>query len=236
MAPPRATTVAVSRLTPAERRAAWELFDAHYADADRARFERDLDDKQQIVLLHAGDRLVGFSTIRVDRLPFEGRCVVSIFSGDTVIEAAHRGSRALQWAFFRCLLTTKLRHPRSLVVWFLLSKGYKTYLLLARNFPTCWPRRDTPTPGWAHRLICALAARRYAEALDRDALILRFPGDHERLRDHVAPLHDLTDPDIRFFAERNPGHADGDELCCLGVVDRRLLLAFPLKVLRGTAR
>jgi len=42
-----------------------------------------------------------------------------------------------------------------------------------------------------------------------------------RLRDDVAPVDAfvLDDADVRFFAKKNPGHAQGDELCCLGKIN-----------------
>lgn len=221
--------MAISRLTPAQREAAWGIFARFYDGADRQRFEADLDSKDHVFLLLAEGRLVGFSTVCVERV---GN-VVSIFSGDTVLEPEHHGAGALQWAFFQYIVRTKLLNPHRLVTWFLISKGYKTYLLLVRNFPTCWPRRDVQTPAWAHELLVTLAQRRFGEALDPATLVLTFPpGAHERLKPDVAPVHAQQDPDIRFFVQANPGHAEGDELCCLGVVDAALALSWPLKRLR----
>lgn len=227
-----ARTVAVADLAPAQRDAMWAVFARHYEDVDRARFERDLAAKTHVFLLLDGEVLVGFSTVTVDRVEVGGREVVAVFSGDTVLEATHRGQGALQWAFFRYIVATKLRNPHRLVVWFLITKGYKTYLLLSRNFTTWWPRRDAPTPPWARALLLRLATDRFGDALDPDALVLRFDRDHERLKPDVAPTDGQTDPDIRFFAQANPGHADGDELCCLGVVNARLALTWPLRRLR----
>jgi hypothetical protein len=44
----------------------------------------------------------------------------------------------------------------------------------------------------------------------------------------VAPIDTglLERPDIRFFVAKNPGHAKGDELCCLGRVDAGLVSTF----------
>ena len=154
---------------------------------------------------------------------------MSIFSGDTVIEQAFHGENALQWAFFTYIVRTKLRNPHRTVAWFLISKGYKTYLLLAKNFVTFFPRRDVDTPEWAHQLIVTLARRRFGDALDPKRLTLHFDRDHEHLRPDVAPTSGQDDPDIAFFVQANPGHARGDELCCIGVVDARLMATYPLK-------
>jgi len=222
----------VERLTAGQREAAWRVFQRYYENTDRARFEHDLSDKQHIFLLHADGRIVGFSTVTVERVSG----IVSIFSGDTVLEPAHHGAGALQWAFFKYIVRTKLLNPHRLVTWFLISKGYKTYLLLSRNFPTHFPRRDVDTPPWARELLVTLARRRFGDALNPETLILRFDRDHEHLRPDVAPVEREHDPDIRFFVSANPGHASGDELCCLGVVDFRLALSWPLKRLRRRAR
>lgn len=225
----RSRTVPTAEVSPAERQAAWEVFERYYERTDRARFDADLDAKDHVILLEADGRIVGFSTVCVEHVGD----VVSVFSGDTVIDAAHHGASALQWAFFRYIASVKARHPRKLVAWFLISKGYKTYLLLARNFPNHWPRRDTPTPPWAQELLVTLARRRFGDALDPERLILRFPpGTHDRLRPDVAPTDGVTDPDVRYFLQANPGHADGDELCCLGLVDASLITSWPVKQLR----
>jgi hypothetical protein len=119
--------------------------------------------------------------------------------------------------------------------WFLISEGYKTYLLLSRNFLTFWPRRGVDTPPWARDLIVTLARRRFGDALDEGALDLRFRGAHDRPKAGVAPVEGELDPGIRFFVEANPGHAEGDELCCLGVLDARLLASWPPRRLRHLA-
>ncbi|HJK91691.1 MAG TPA: hypothetical protein RMH85_31120 [Polyangiaceae bacterium LLY-WYZ-15_(1-7)] len=211
----------------------WRLFRRYYTEVERPTFERDLDDKDVVIVLRdSGDGSIqGFSTLKVYARKVHGRRVVAIFSGDTIIDAPYWGQSALHWTFLRFLVQVKLRHPLTPVYWFLISKGYKTYLLLARNYPHHWPRHDAPTPAFEQALLDALSADRFGEAYDREAGVLRFPESHGRLRGHVAPLSPelLAQPDVRFFAEKNPGHPHGDELCCLGRVD----LAF---VLRGAQR
>ncbi len=47
------------------------------------------------------------------------------------------------------------------------------------------------------------------------------PGK-DRLRPDVAEVtpERLRDPHVSFFVRRNPGHARGDELCCLAPLTR----------------
>ena len=57
-----------------------------------------------------------------------------------MIAQAYWGQKALQRVFTRYVVGVKLRHPLQRVYWFLITKGYKTYLLLSRYFPEYWPR------------------------------------------------------------------------------------------------
>ena len=132
----------VASLTAADRDAMWAVFSRYYAAVDRARFDADLSAKDDVLLLRdTGDgSLQGFSTIEVYSRRVDGRPFVAVYSGDTVVEEAYWGQTALQRTFFTYLMKTKLRNPTRPVYWYLISKGYKTYLLLARNVPNHFPR------------------------------------------------------------------------------------------------
>lgn len=215
--------VPIEALDGTTRAAMWTVFARHYAGADRTEFERDLAEKNHVILLRdAIDGTVqGMSTLKVYTHHVAGRPIVAIFSGDTIVDPRYWGQSALHWAFWRYLAGVKLRHPSTPVYWFLISKGYKTYLLLARNFPTHWPRHDRPTPSLERAVIGSLASDRYGEAYNPQRGVVEFEVPSCRLRDQVAPISDdmLADPQIRFFRERNPGHERGHELCCIGQVD-----------------
>ncbi|MBN2359812.1 MAG: hypothetical protein JXR83_10190, partial [Deltaproteobacteria bacterium] len=164
----------------------------------------------------------------------QGRAVVVVFSGDTVVARECWGQTRLQRSFLSYVMRAKLAHPLTPVYWFLISKGYKTYLLLTRNFPEHWPRHDRPTPPWQSALLDDVARHKYSAAWQPERGILHFDLCVGALREQVAPVTEqqLQYPDIRFFCERNPGHAGGDELCCLGRVNHRLWLYYTTKLLR----
>ncbi len=234
----RSKTIAVGALDDATRQAMWSLFAQYYADVSKANFLRDLAEKNHVIVLRdVHDHSVqGFSTLKVLENTVAGRRFVAVFSGDTLVAREYWGQTALQRAFLSYVVRTKMRHPRKPVYWFLISKGYKTYLLLSRNFPEYWPRHDKATPPWQAAIIDVLARLKYPQAWRPELGILHFEQSEGRLKDDVAPLDaSLTRyPDIRFFAERNPGHAQGDELCCIGRVDANLWVAYMSKWLRRT--
>ena len=229
-------TVARKQLDPVTVESMWELFSRYYENTSRDVFEQDLKPKHHVILLRdSGDRsLQGFGTLEVLDETIMGRRVKVIFSGDTVIDKAYWGQSALQWAFYLYIIKQKLKNPFRPVFWFLISKGYKTYLLLSRNFPHYWPRYDRATPAWHKSLIDSLARKKFTEAWQPEKGILHFGERRDHLKSGVAPIDEklMIYPDIRFFAEKNPGHIDGDELCCLGQVDLSLARFYSLKSLK----
>jgi hypothetical protein len=201
----------------------WRLFARHYDGISRERFQHDLQEKMWVILAtDTGDgELHGFSTVQLLTRRIAGARLAVVYSGDTIIDPGYWGQRALQRAFLRVLVLAKLRAPAMPLYWFLISKGYKTYLLLARNFHRFWPRRAVATPSREAEIIDALAAEKFGEAYRSDLGLVRATEHGGRVRPGLAPITAdlLTDADVRFFAERNPGHAAGDELCCLGRFD-----------------
>jgi hypothetical protein len=216
-----ARTVAVTALDAQMLADAFALFEEAYEGTDRERFERDLAEKQWIILLRDRESgaLKGFSTVLVEDLPGERPATV-VFSGDTVIHRDYWGQKQLQIAFVRILLSLKLRSPRRRLCWFLLSKGYRTYLLLANAFPKAVPRYDRADDPYLRAALNELASRRFGPAYDRARGIVRFDSGHERVRSGLAPItiRHLENLHVRFFVARNPGHSLGEELACLAEV------------------
>lgn len=220
----RATVLPVASVGAGTRARAWNLFAAAYTGADRTRFERDFAAKQRVILLHdpADGSLQGFSTVAVTTLA--GGTATVVFSGDTVIAPAYWGSKVLQQAFAALLVREKLRHPGRPLYWFLISKGYKTYLMLARAFPRSVPRADHRRgDAELRRVLDVVAGDRFGAAYDADNGIIRHATPLEAVRAGLCPIDAelLADPDIAFFVQRNPGHVRGDELACLAKVRLR---------------
>jgi hypothetical protein len=228
--------LAVSELDAGLRDAMWALFQPYYADVTRATFDHDLAKKQHVALVFdTGDhRLRGFSTIEIYQHPVGGRDATIVYSGDTIVDPRYWGQQTLQLTFYRFVLQLKLRRPTTRIYWFLLSKGYKTYLVMTRACPEHWPRFDEPTPPRALELLDGLARRKFGPLWKPELGIIRPPTSEGRLREEIAPIgpEALRLPEVRFFVERNPGHQEADELVCVGVLDLRCFVLFAVRKLR----
>jgi len=234
-----ATTIATAALDQRTLADAFALFERSYDGADRVRFLSDLAEKQLVILLRDRETraLKGFSTVLVQELP-SPRPAIVVFSGDTVIDREYWGQKQLQIAFTRLLVSLKLQWPRRRVYWFLISKGYRTYLLLANAFPVAVPRHDRGPDEELEAHLRALASERFGAQYDVESGVIRYAAAHERVRPGLTPITDrhLANPHVRFFLERNPGHAAGDELACLANVRIRDLLRTAFRLVVAVAR
>jgi hypothetical protein len=220
-----AVPIAIAALDAATRSSLWSLFAAYYEEVTEAAFARDLAEKDGVLVARdATGRVCGFSTFKRYQGHVEGRPYTALFSGDTIMDRDHWGDLSLHRGYFKLWLELKRSAPTVPLYWFLISKGYKTYLLLTRNFPTHYPRWDRPTPPFERALLDQLATRKFGEAYHRDGVI-RLPVCPGRLKPGVAPVDEAAAGDraVQFFVNRNPGHAGGDELCCLGRIDARFV-------------
>jgi len=238
-APPKlsARVVRPVKLDEDTRAQMYRLFASVYLDTDPSRFARDLHAKDHVIVLRVpGTSAVGgFSTLRSVAVRHEGRVFRAVFSGDTVIDRPYWGQKVLGRAFLRYLLIRRLRHPTDPLYWILISKGYKTYLLMANNFPVHWPRHEAATPAATAHIRDAFATALFGDDYDPAAGLVRFPPPRDRLRPDIAPVHDaLTrrSPRVAHFLAQNPGWADGDELVCLAELSWSLPATYTLKAWR----
>ena len=229
--------VAVPRLTPDERASMFGLLERHFEGVTERRFQRDLEDKNWTLLLERPDgSLAGFTTLRIDRAvdtPL-GEAVDVVTSGDTIVapDAWSSSNLAPSWI---AAVRSLARERR--IFWLLIVSGWRTY----RFLPVFWrrfvPRRDTPTPPPLLDTLRHLARARFGPAFDEASGVVRFP-EPQRLRGELAGIPDARrrNPHVDYFARKNPGHDQGDELACLTeICDDNLTPAGRRMVARGQA-
>lgn len=211
-------------LDPPARDEMFALMDRHYANVQRAVFDDDLAEKRWVILVHepGGGRLCGFSTQTLLRGVTAGREVRVLFSGDTIIDRERWGDPALSHVWGRLALALIDHYAGEELYWLLLSQGFRTYRFLPLFFHEFYPRPQAQTPWWSKQLIDLFAGQRYADAYDAAAGVVRATARQYRLRSGLGDLTQerLRDRHVEFFAAANPGHRQGDELCCLAPLSR----------------
>src|SRR5215510_6978122 len=156
-----ASLVSVANLRTEDKARMFALIQKYYNAVTEKTFQADLAQKDAVILLRDRGALQGFSTLVSLQMTLDHKKVYGIFSGDTVIEKQYWGQRALPKAFLRYLFREKLKRPFSPLYWLLITKGYKTYLMMANNFSEHFPRYEKPLPARVKPLMDAFYTALY---------------------------------------------------------------------------
>tara|TARA_A100001391_G_scaffold160_3_gene368 strand:+ start:32800 stop:33573 length:774 start_codon:yes stop_codon:yes gene_type:complete len=236
----KARYVPISKVSVDQMLRMYDLYRRYYENISVDLFCKDMVEKNGVFLIQEREsrRTVGFSTLKVLDMEVGGKTVTGVFSGDTIIEKEFWGTRVLQVQFFLRMVKEKLKRPYRPLYWLLISKGYKTYLLLANNFYSYYPHPE----GRCDHLADYVA--NYCHTLFPDSFcdqrrLLDFGNGYTHLKQDVAMItKEMCEKNakIRFFEQCNPSWERGTELPCIGLVDAHLLLRYPLDVWRKRRR
>lgn len=225
----------ITDVSLSQRQEMFEIFKQYYDVPEPQSFFRDFAAKDDVIILKDKKTNVikGFSTQKKITHVIDGKTYHGLFSGDTIIDKEYWGDNTLGLGFIWYLFGLCEWKFSKKVYWHLISKGYKTYLLMANNFDKAYPRYDQKTPPFFQALSDDFARQLYPKAYNKERGLLLFDGPHEHLKTNVAPItEDLKArfPHIRYFEERNPNWPVGDELVCVAQFDLLVGFAFVKKV------
>jgi hypothetical protein len=209
-----------NEIDDATRAEMYALFASQFSGVPAAEFLRDLDEKNWVLLLRGDDGdLTGFSSLHVYRTTVGARELTVVYSGDTVVDVNTWSDSALSYYWMGAVDFLQQYYETDRLYWFLLVSGYRTYRFLPVYSEFFYPRYDEPTPADVQEIIDALALARFGDRYDRQTGIVRLRAPAQ-LKGELSgiPENRLGDPHIAFFAERNPHHADGDELVCFAIL------------------
>jgi hypothetical protein len=221
------TTKRIHDLTTIEIEYLFDLLCKHFNGIEKVNFDRDLTEKDYIILLYAENdesyqpqNIKGFSTVKIitptDHHPYN-----IVFSGDTIIDQAYWGTTVLPKLWTNLTFKLKAAEPDQKWVWFLISSGYRTYRFLPVFFKTFYPTYDQTTPDEIKSVMDKVAYERYGDDYNSETGVISFSHSEERLKEGLGDVteHRLLNPHIQFFVEQNPGHYKGDELVCITEID-----------------
>jgi hypothetical protein len=214
----RSEIVPVADITPADTRAMYEIFARHYDFVSLQQFLFDLSEKDcALILRNSIGAICGFSTQKVLRVSVDGLPVRAVFSGDTIVDRAYWGEQELVLCWCRFVSAVYAEDPSVPLFWFLISKGYRTYLYLPLFFETFYPNCGAPTPPFEQQVLDTLAAAKFRDHYHSETGLIEFACSQGQLKPQLAEVPDrrLRDPNVQFFLKRNPLYAHGHELACL---------------------
>jgi hypothetical protein len=212
----RTCATAREALVNGERDEMLALLTRYFDGVTPAQFARDLDQKDWVLRIWRGVRLVGFTTASVSDAVIADAPVRVLYSGDTIMAPEAWGSPVLSRAWIAMVRELQQSAPDVRWYWLLLTSGYRTYRFLPVFWREFWPRSDTATPVNVREVLDTLARSHFGSQYDRNAGVVRFAAP-QRLREALAAVDDgrKADSHVTYFLAANPGYAEGDELVCL---------------------
>lgn len=208
------------------------LFAQYYDCVDFDSFERDLTEKDYVLVLRDDfNEIVGFSTLIVISMLVEGEPVKLVFSGDTIIKRSHWGTQELVKAWCSLVGSLKRELFGSKLYWLLISKGYRTYLYLPLFANEFYPRANHKTPDFAKAIMDCFGNLKYPGFYDETKGIISFDESKGQLKPEVSgvPGKQIENEHVQFFLRQNPGYFKGDELVCLAEISTENLKSVALR-------
>lgn len=198
------------------------LFLRYYENAPLDTFIKDLGKKDGALVLREKDsnRIVGFTTVHVMQMEHDGKTINGLFSGDTIIEKQYWGSATFRKGYANYIGKLKLKYIGRPLYWFLISKGYKTYLLMTNNFVKYYPRPESDDPQMK-AIVEAYTDLMFPGYYNKKTKLLDFGDDYQKLKSITSPVTDDIvgkDKNIKFFIEQNPTWERGTELPCVAEI------------------
>jgi hypothetical protein len=224
----------VAEITPTDARVMYDIFARHYDCVSFEQFLLDLSEKDCVLVLRNPDSAIcGFSTQKVLRVSVGGTPVRAVFSGDTIVDRAYWGEQELGRCWCRYVSSVYAEEPTVPLYWFLISKGFRTYLYLPLFFSSFYPNCEAPTPAFEQRVLDTLAAAKFPDHYRAESGLIEFPQSHGQLKPHLAeiPARRLRDPRVQFFLKCNPAYAIGHELACLAEISPLNMKLFAGRIL-----
>jgi len=218
----------------------YRLLEAYFQGTTFRKFEQDLEEKEYVILLRAADddQVAGFSTLMKIPVTVREQAVVGFFSGDTIIAREHWGSSLLGRLWLKTVFSEadhiQTGASNTLIYWFLICSGYKTWRYLPVFFRRYWPNPEFSASSFDQEVLDTLARTKFGDEYDAAAGVVRF-RHASPLRQGVAEVTEqrLGDPIVEFFVRKNPRHVAGDELACLAPISCSNLTAAGLRLLRA---
>jgi hypothetical protein len=222
-------TVPVHELVSSDRDQMFSLYAIHYDATNRERFERDLSEKDAVVIIRHRCTIIGFSTFLVRRQEIGGEIIHYLFSGDTVLHSSRWGDPVLLRGWFRAAGAAKAGIGEGALFWFPIIGGHRTFRILPNFFRSFVPMPHGPVAGdlaiaaqqRLRRIRDAIAAARYGRYFDPVSGLVDFGPSQGHLKSKWADVEETATRNrfAAFFLKANPFHFRGVELACLAEFD-----------------
>lgn len=207
-----------NNLTEAQKVEMWNVYQKYYHYSKESFMER-IPKNTHYSFYYDGNKLIGFTGLRINHLKVEGKKRLLMYFGQTVVEQAYRGNSLIQTTGFKlCLKYFKEILSRQAYFW-ADALTYRAYLVFAKTLENFYPARAEATPSSTQNLMDHIGNLHYGDTYDLTTGTIikseKFVNDMSVAINAKA----MEDPDIAFYAQANPTSNEGNGLLVMAPVN-----------------
>lgn len=201
-------------LTHTQKAEMWSVYRGFYHYSEAYFMERIARNTHFSLYLHE-DKIVGFTGLRIDQTRVNNRSQLLMYFGQTVISRAFRGQSLIQTTALMLVLKYWKAWLTSDVWFWYDALSYKAYLASANCASEIYPSWRQPMTAMARAVRDFAGKTWYGDTYCLQSGTVSKPSN--LLNDAAVTIFpaDLANPDVAYFAQASPRHADGHGLLTL---------------------
>ena len=208
-----------------------QLYLNYYDGSSINKVLTDLENKSEIILMYAGEELVGFTTLQFYQTQWNNQAIRVVYSGDTIVDKVHWGQQALTFHCIKRMGIYKNEQPEIPLYWFLIVKGYRTYKYMptfVKSFYPYWKEQRADLKVIAD----FLADEKFSDEYNPNTGVIEFsqPQGHLKQEYALPSEKETSKASVNYFLQKNPNYTIGHELVCLCELSEQNLKPLTLRV------
>jgi len=212
------------------------MFNLMHENYDYVTFDNfcnDLKHKTFAGLLFDEDSdIQGFTTFGINPKEYKHKDYNILFSGDTVVSSSYIGSQELGKGWCRTVGMLLSKYPDKKWMWYLMSKGYKTYLYLPFFFNKFYPSPSIIEHKDYSLIIDECSTHFFGDDWKSNEGIVRFKDRLGQVKkEHAEKSFRKNNEYVDFFLRKNPGFVDGDEMVCMAELSLNNFKRYPRRII-----
>ena len=215
--------ISENNFSPSEQESMWEIY-KHYYHYSKAYFMDRLTKQHQFVVFYQGEKLVGFTGIKIQKVKIAGRTRRLIYYGQTVLDPRVRGKSLLAASGFKLCLKYWKDLLLGRICFWCDALSYKSYLLFAKSVESCYPSYQAPTPKAIDHVIQYIGNENYKDTFCAATGTVQKPENYINDPSVLVQPADKNDPDINFYVRQNPGYQVGHGLITVAPIGYKDIL------------
>ena len=198
-------------LTPVQTSLMWDIYKGFY-DYTYESFMERIETNTLYALYLKGDKICGFTGLRINHLNVDGKTQFLIYFGQTILPGGLKGKHLFPLTTAKLVLKYwKKILFSSTWVWFD-ALTFKAYWIPAKVTSDFYPNHAVSTPPFVKNIMSNIGRFYYGDSYCEKTHVVTKPKLFVKLAYRAIPQEFMSNADVAFYAASNPGYQEGHGL------------------------